>query len=61
MKKIVSILIVILCVLPFDVYAQSPKNVIKERKEIAKASNSELNGKVSKAASKEAKQLKKDG
>lgn len=37
------------------------KEIAKERKVLAKASRSELNGKASKAARKEAKKLKKEG
>lgn len=41
--------------------AQSTKQQIKERQELAKATKKELNEKASKAARKEAKQLAKDG
>ncbi len=41
--------------------SQSTKDLTKERKEIAKASKSELNQRASKAASKEAKNLAKEG
>ena len=41
--------------------AQLTKEQIKERKELKKASKSELNEKASKVARKEAKKLKKDG
>ena len=43
------------------VYAQSTKQQIKERKELAKQSKKELEQKATKAARKEAKQLKKEG
>ena len=42
-------------------YAQVTKEQLQERKEIKKASKSELNEKASKAARKEAKRLKKEG
>ena len=42
-------------------FSQSAKELVKERKELAKASKKELNEKASKAARKEAKQLKKAG
>lgn len=42
-------------------YAQSQKEIMKERKQTAKLSKSELNEKASKAARKEAKTLKKQG
>ena len=42
-------------------YAQNTKETIKERKAIARLSNSELNKRASKAARREAKQLTKDG
>lgn len=41
--------------------AQTTKEQIKERKELAKASKQELNAKASKAAQKEAKKLTKEG
>ncbi len=44
-----------------NTYAQSTKNQIKERKELAKASKKELNEKASKAARKDAKRLTKEG
>ena len=42
-------------------YAQTPKELSKERKELVKVSRSELNDKATKAARKEAKKLKKEG
>ena len=42
-------------------FAQSAKELVKERKELMKASKAELNEKATKAARKEAKSLKKDG
>ena len=44
-----------------NIYAQSTKDQIKERKELAKASKKELNEKASKAARKDAKRLTKEG
>ena len=41
--------------------AQSTKDLLKERKELVKASKAELNAKATKAAQKEAKKLKKEG
>ena len=41
--------------------AQDAKEIYKERKEMAKMTQSELNSRASKAARKEAKRLKKDG
>lgn len=42
-------------------FAQSAKELAKERKELAKASKAELNDKATKAARKEAKKLQKEG
>ena len=42
-------------------FAQSAKDLAKERKELMKASKAELNDKATKAARKEAKKLKKEG
>lgn len=42
-------------------YAQTTKEQLKERQELAKASKKELNGKAGKAARKEAKRLSKEG
>ena len=41
--------------------AQSTKDLLKERKELVKASKAELNAKATKVAQKEAKKLKKEG
>lgn len=60
MKKIFALLMSTLMVCSVS-YAQSTQETIKERKAIAKLSRSELNTKASKAARKEAKQLKKEG
>lgn len=60
MKKITLLLIALLSFCSIS-FAQTTKEMIKERKELAKASKSELNEKASKAARKEAKKLKKEG
>lgn len=61
MKKFVIIALTLVSVISGSVWAQSTKEQIKERKELAKASKKELNEKATKAARKEAKQLKKEG
>lgn len=53
--------LVMLGMTTFSVSAQISKEQAKERKEIVKASKSQLNEKASKAARKEAKRLKKEG
>jgi len=60
MKRII---ILIICLLTsFSVgYAQSTKEIMKERKATMKLSKAELNAKASKAASKQAKDLSKAG
>ena len=60
MKKIISI-IMLACIACNFVSAQTARETIKERKQIARYSESELNSKASKAAKKEGKQLKKAG
>ena len=60
MKKIISVLMAAMMILTSS-YAQTTRETIKERKQIAKYSESELNKKASKAAKKEAKRLKKEG
>ncbi|MDR1984372.1 MAG: hypothetical protein LBQ28_06080 [Prevotellaceae bacterium] len=60
MKKIVVIGAVFLAAMSFS-FAQTQKEIIKERKAISKLSKSELEAKASKEARKEAKQLKKEG
>ena len=60
MKKIFTLLMAALMVCS-AAYAQSTNETIKERKAVAKLSNSELNKRASKYARKEAKQLKKEG
>lgn len=60
MKKLLVCVIVLMSA-TINVEAQSPKDVQKERKELYKASKSELSEKASKAARKEAKKLTKEG
>ena len=60
MKKMLVCVFALFCTATI-VSAQSTKDLIKERKELLKASKSELNEKATKAASKEAKRLKKEG
>lgn len=60
MKKL-TILILAFAVASSMLYAQTAKDISKERKEILKMSKSELNEKASKAARKEAKVLAKEG
>ena len=60
MKKMLVCVFALFCTTTI-VNAQSTKDLIKERKELLKASKSELNEKATKAASKEAKRLKKEG
>ena len=61
MNKILSIITVALFVTLTAAFAQTAKDIAKERKEIAKMSKSELNTKASKTARTEAKKLKKEG
>lgn len=61
MKKLFQILAICLMAYPTYCVAQETKDLIRERKELMKTSKSELNAKATKAARKEAKQLKKDG
>lgn len=60
MKRIISIAMAALLVCSIA-NAQSTKESIKERKQIAKLAYSELNARATKAARKEAKALKKEG
>lgn len=60
MKKFFSIIMATLMVCSVS-YAQTTKQTIKERKQIAKLSEAELNKKASKIAVKEAKKLTKEG
>lgn len=61
MKTLKLLLFITLTIGVTPSYAQLSKEQIKEREEILKASKDELNEKVSKAARKEAKRLKKEG
>lgn len=62
MKNLVKVLVAAFFLgLPCGLSAQITKEKQKERKEILKLSNRELNQKVSKVAHKEAKRLKKEG
>lgn len=60
MNKIISIIMVALMTCTLAT-AQNTEETIKERKQIAKLSQTELNKKVSKTARNEAKALKKEG
>lgn len=60
MKKLISMFMAAMMVFTVS-YAQTAKETIKERRQIAKYSVSELNKRASKAAKKEAKTLKKEG
>lgn len=62
LSKIIYVGLLMALLVPFStVSAQLTKEQQKERKEILKYSKSQLNDKASKAARKEAKQLKKQG
>lgn len=62
MKNLIKVLVAALLLsLPCGLSAQITKEQQKERKAVTKASKSELNSKVSKAARKEVKKLKKEG
>lgn len=60
MKKVL-LLTMVFFAMTCSVSAQSASDMIKERKELARQSKTELNAKASKAARKEAKRLKKEG
>lgn len=60
MKKSFICAFALLC-LTANISAQSNKDILKERKEVRKASKSELNEKTTKAARKDAKRLTKEG
>lgn len=60
MKKLAACLFVLMCT-TIHVNAQNSKDVQKVRRELYKASKSELNERASKAARKEAKRLTKEG
>lgn len=61
MKKLIFSVVALMLVASATTYAQSSSDQMKERKELAKASKEELNEKASKAATKEAKKLTKEG
>lgn len=62
MRKLICIIASALLLLgSAAAYADSVKDQLKERKELAKASKKELNQKATKAARKEAKKLNKEG
>lgn len=62
MKRLIFGLITLLLFSASDIaHAQSSKEQVKQRKELAKATKKELNEKASKAARKEAKRLTKEG
>lgn len=61
MKKLLVCIIIFSALNSVNLFAQSTKEQIKERQELAKASKKELNEKASKAARKEAKDLSKKG
>ena len=61
MKKVFICAFALLCVAVNVDAQQSVTSTLKERKEIRKASKSELNEKASKAARKDAKKLSKEG
>ncbi|MCH5311758.1 MAG: hypothetical protein J1E57_07380 [Prevotella sp.] len=61
MKKVILFIAVCLMSGTTVCYAQLTKEQLKERKEITKTSKTQLNEKASKAARKEAKDMKKDG
>lgn len=61
MKKLIFSVVALMLVASATTYAQFSSDQMKERKELAKASKEELNEKASKAATKEAKKLTKEG
>lgn len=62
MKKITVVTMALIATLSVsNINAQTPKEQLKERKELAKASKNELSEKASKTARKEAKSLAKNG
>lgn len=61
MKRLISLIAGILILAANVSSAQSSKEIMKERKELHKASKKELNEKASKDARKEAKKLSKEG
>lgn len=61
MKKVILLMVVCLLMGTTSSYAQLTKEQRKERKEITKASKTQLNEKASKTARSEAKRMKKEG
>ena len=61
MKKLIYLVVVLMFTTSVDVYADSVKDQIKERKELSKQSKKELEQKATKAARNEAKRLTKEG
>ena len=61
MKAVKFLLAVVLAAFTMEAYAQTSKEIAKERREIRKLSKAEFNEKASKDARKEAKRLKKEG
>lgn len=61
MKAVKFLLAVVLASFTMAAYAQTSKEIAKERREIRKLSKSEFNEKASKDARREAKRLKKEG
>lgn len=60
MKRLISMMMAALMICSLT-YAQTPNESIKERRALARLTSTELNKRASKAARKEARQLKKDG
>lgn len=61
MKQIMLFALALMMAVPCATFAQSQKELNKERNEVVKQSKKELNARVSKATKKEAKKLKKEG
>lgn len=61
MRAVKFLLVLALVAFTMESYAQSAKEIRKERQEIRKLSRAELNEKVSKAARKDAKKFAKEG
>lgn len=61
MKAVKFLLAVVLAAFTMGAYAQTSKEIAKERREIRKLSKAEFNEKASKDARKESKRLKKEG
>lgn len=60
MKRFIILICCLIAAMPFA-YSQTTKEIMKERKATMKLSKAELNAKASKAASKQAKELAKEG